>query len=233
MMLARAHCNARPARQCGLSIVELLVGVTIALFIAATGATLLAGNLQQSRRLLLEARLMQDLRAAADLVARDLRRAGYWGAAGNGVWVAGASGVQTNPYALLTPTDSASSAASYRYSRNDPENNVVDSNEQFGVRLEANAVKLELGVGNWQSLTDTGSLTITEFSITPTVQVVSLGSFCAKPCPAGSSTCPPQQQVRSLAVVMSGQLVGDPSVKRSVRSEVRVRNDPVVGACAT
>ena len=78
----------------GLSVVELLVGVAIALFIAAAGATLLASHLRENRALLLEARLMQDLRTAADLVTRDLRRAGHWGAAVDGVWVTGTSSVR-------------------------------------------------------------------------------------------------------------------------------------------
>lgn len=223
--------QAAARRQRGLSIVDLLIGVVIALFIAATGATLLAGNLHENRRLLLEARLIQDLRSAADLASRDLRRAGYWGAASDGVWAPGAAGVSANPYLALAPSIAASNAASYRYSRDASENNIVDGNEQFGLRLHANAIDIQLGSGNWQAMTDSGALKITAFSVTPTVQTLSLASFCARPCPAASSSCPPYQQVRSLALVISGQLPGDPSVTRSVRSEVRVRNDPVVGAC--
>ena len=69
--------------QRGLSLVELLVGLALGLLVVAGGAALLARqHLREHRALLLEARLMQDLRTAADLVARDLRRAGYWGDAG-------------------------------------------------------------------------------------------------------------------------------------------------------
>ncbi len=218
--------------QRGLSMVELLVGVAIALFAAAAGATLLAGHLREHRALLLEARLMQDLRSTADLVTRDLRRAGHWGAASDGVWSVGASGVAANPYLALTPATAASDAVSFRYSRDATENNSVDANEQFGFRLRNGAIELQLGAGNWQALTDTASLTITQFSVTPTVQDISLEGFCATPCPAGSASCPPHQQVRSLAVVLGGRLVADPAVTRSVRSEVRLRNDTVVGACA-
>ena len=218
--------------QRGLSMVELLVGVAIALFIAATGATLLAGSLRENRSLLLEARLMQDLRTAADVIARDLRRAGYWAAATDGVWVAGATSVGTNPYVAVAPGSAASDAVSFRYSRDATENNLVDSNEQFGFRLRAGAIEIQLGAGNWQALTDAGTLSVTAFSVAPTVQDISLEGFCASTCPAGSSTCPPHQQVRSLAVAITGRLAGDASVTRSVRSDVRLRNDPVIGACA-
>ena len=66
----------------GASLVELLVGMAVGLLIAAGGVMLLTGNLRDNRSLILEARLMQDLRTASDMVARNLRRAGAWGEIG-------------------------------------------------------------------------------------------------------------------------------------------------------
>jgi type IV pilus assembly protein PilW len=232
VMHARSRTVKARAVQRGLSIVELLVGTAIALLIAAAAATLLAGNLREQRSLLLEARLMQDLRTAADVVSRDLRRAGYWAAATDGVWVAGTSGVAANPYMAMAPANAASDAVSFQYSRDATENHVVDSNEQFGFRLRTGAIQIQLGAGNWQALTDTATLNVTEFSVTPSVQDINLQGFCASVCPVGSTTCPPRQQVRSLAIVIAGRQVGDANVTRSVRSNVRLRNDPVIGACA-
>ena len=230
--LRRTAPRQRPAQR-GLSLVELLVGVAIALFIAATGATLLAGNLRENRNLLLEARLMQDLRTATDVISRDLRRAGYWGAATDGVWTAAvaASGVAANPYVALAPGAAASDAVSFRYSRDAVENNLVDGNEQFGFRLRNRVIEMLLGAGNWQALTDAGTLDITEFSVTPAVQQIDLRAYCTQPCPAGSLTCPPRQQVRSLALVVTGRSTTDASVTRSLHSNVRLRNDAVSGAC--
>jgi hypothetical protein len=37
--------------------------------------------------------------------------------------------------------------------------------------------------------------------------------------------------VRELTVDISGEAAHDAAVQRSVRSKVRLRNDPVVGAC--
>lgn len=231
-MKAAPPCALTRAQH-GLSMVELLVGAAVALFVAAAGTALFAGNLRESRQLLLEARLMQDLRTAVDIASRDLRRAGYWSGATDGVWGPGASAVAANPYAAIAPGNAASDAVSFRYSRDATENNTVDSNEQFGFRLRNGALEIQLGAGNWQALTDTGTLTVTAFSITPTVQDLSLDAFCARPCPAGSTSCPPHQQVRSLALTISGRLVADTSVTRSVRSQVRLRNDLVTGACAS
>jgi len=69
------------------------------------------------------------------------------------------------------------------------------------------------------------------FSVTPSVQEVSLQNMCAKPCPSGGTECMPKQQVRSLAVTITGRSAIDASVVRSVRSDVRVRNDAVIGSC--
>jgi type IV pilus assembly protein PilW len=220
-------------RQRGLSLVELLIGIAIALLIAAAAATLFVAQVRESRALVLEARLMQDLRTAADLIARDLRRAGGWGAAVDGVWTAGAAGASTNPYLMVSPTTSASDAVSFRYSRDEGENQVVDTNEQFGFRLRNAAVEIELGAGNWQALTDSGTLQVTAFVVTPLVQTLDLAGFCATSCPAGSTACPPRLQVRSLAVEIEARMVADTRLVRRLRHEVRLRNDAVTGACAS
>ena len=52
--MSRQSPSSQCAVQRGLSMVELMVGVAIALFIAATGTTLLTGNLRENRSLLLE-----------------------------------------------------------------------------------------------------------------------------------------------------------------------------------
>jgi prepilin peptidase dependent protein B len=62
--------------QHGLSIVELMVGLALGLLVVAAALLALTHHLRENRSLLMEARLMQDLRTTSDLIARDLRRAG-------------------------------------------------------------------------------------------------------------------------------------------------------------
>ena len=69
-----------------MSLVELLIGITLGLFITGAGITAFVVHLRESRSLIAQSRLMQDLRATTDLITRDLRRAGYWGDAAAGVW---------------------------------------------------------------------------------------------------------------------------------------------------
>jgi len=215
----------------GLTLVELLVGLTVGLLIAGEAAAWIAASLREQRASLLEGRLLQDLRTAADVVVRDLRRAGYWGAASEGVWLPGVSTAAVNPYAAITPVAAASDAIAFAYSRDVVENDALDANEQFGFRLRGGAIQMQLG-GGWQAVTDVETLVVTAFELVPDVQSVSLGGICPTACAASSTTCPPQVQVRSLGLHIEGRAAHDPAVVRSVRARVRLRNDALVGSCS-
>jgi prepilin peptidase dependent protein B len=235
MTSARLHqstlSKASLSAQRGFSMIELLVSTAIALFIVSTGTFLLATHVSENRRLLLEARLMQDLRTAADIVSRDLRRAGYWAGAADSLQTTSSRTLAVNPYTSISGGDAASDEVDFRYSRDETENNVVDVNEQFGFRLRNSAVEIELGAGNWQALTDAQSLKITGFKVTPSVQDIPLLGFCANDCSSGNAMCPPHQQIRSLDVVITGTLANDARVLRTLHTSVRLRNDPLVGSC--
>lgn len=221
----------RARRSRGLSMVELLVGTAIGLVVVAAGTAVVTHNARENRALTIEARLMQDLRTAADIVSRDLRRAGYWASSASGVRSDDGSAVVANPYAAVTPDAAASDAVRLSFSRDASENGVVDGNERFGFRLRNGTIELQLGDSNWQALTDPATLTVTAFAVEPRTEETSLARFCAEPCAAGSTACPPRQQVRSFAVAISGRSASDANVRRSVQSAVRLRNVSVVGSC--
>lgn len=222
--------RARP--QAGVSLVELLIGITIGLFIVGASLTALLMHLRESRTLIAQSRLMQDLRATTDLMARDLRRVGYWGAAGHGVWqregMAGAPGTAINPYTAMT---TSASTVAFRYSRDAVEDDLVDDNEKFGYRLRNGGLELQLGTSPWQAMTDITTMKVTRFDITPTEQLRSLAGSCTAPCPSGDASCPPQLHVRSLMLTLTAQGLGESTALRSVRTRVRLRNDSITGHC--
>jgi type IV pilus assembly protein PilW len=218
-------------RHRGVTLIELLVGLALGLLIVAAALAWLATSLHEQRRLALEGRLTQDLRAAVELMARELRRAGYWGAATAGVATFGAGTPRSNPYAALDVDAATGEAVAFRYSRDALENDLIDGHEESGLRLRRNVLELQLGAGNWQALTDPAVLTVTSFRIRPQLQELSLEASCTRPCPVGSGTCPPRLQVRSLALAVTGRSASDPRVQREVLGNVRLRNDTVGGAC--
>lgn len=210
-----------PRSQSGLSLVELLVGAAITLVVVAGALKLFASHIDSNRRLLLEARLHQDLRAASDLIARDLRRAGYWQSALKATsWPPLA-----NPYRAFAPSGAASAAiATYSYSRDSVENDSVDGNELFGVRLSAGALQMQDGSGGWQQLTDAGTVLVTSLAITPQTRSIGLGHLCSPACTSADPACP-RLELRHYDIVIRGRATSDASVTREVRESVRVRND--------
>ena len=229
MALRRARGIRRRAR--GLSIVELMVGVAVGLFVVAGASFVAVNQIGDNRRLTLETQIQQDLRAAADLVARDLRRGGYWGLAQTGVWYVDGPAVAANPYTGTAPdvAEPPVQEVTFSYSRDASENGTVDANEQFGFKLDGDHV-IKTRVGNaWQALTDPNVLKVTGFDVTLDVTTVRLA--CFKECAGGGTACWPEQDVRRFTVNIAGEAAFDSSVKRSVTNSVRMRNDAVRGAC--
>jgi type II secretory pathway component PulJ len=205
----------------GLSVVELMVGVAVGLFVVAAAVMLVSTQLNDNRRLLLETQVQQDLRAAADIITRELRRAEHWPNAAQFVWTPDTV-PQSNPYAPIPPD--SFKPDEFKYWRKPTEDG------PFGFKKEGSVLKTRLGAGGWQELTDGNTLRITAFSVTPR-NGPPLQLTCPKLCPDTTKNCWPTLTVRELVVDIAGEAVSDPAVRRSLSSVVRLRNDLVDGAC--
>ncbi|MGQ3051775.1 MAG: PilW family protein [Roseateles sp.] len=235
--------------QRGLSLVELMVGITIGLIVAAGASMVAVNQINEHRRLMLEVQVQQDLRTAADILQQDIRRAGYRGFAQYAVWQP-ASGVGTpfevparaasaSPYASAVRSDTTySRELSYSYSR--VAKNFKDTpfdNEQFGIKWNKgnNVLYLKLGVANgvdnWQPITDPESVKIIGFDIDITSQASDLNGFCDNPCAGAACPPPPQQIVRRVSFTIRGQANHDPNIIRTLSGVERIRADALTGAC--
>ena len=208
----------------GFTLVEMLVGLAIGLLIAATAMAFVLGQVREMRALWIQSRVMHDLRDAADVIARDLRRAGHWRDATSPAWSPGSA--PPNPHAALVPAATASDAARLSYSHDAG----PDGDEQIGFRLRAGVIEMLLGSGRWQALTDAGTVVVTLFSVTPVLQRIPLQALCGRPC-ADDAACTPAQSVRSVTIAIRGHAADDARVVRSVQSLVHLRNDIVDGDC--
>ncbi|MCO5400041.1 PilW family protein [Ralstonia soli] len=225
-------------RQRGLSLVELMVGITIGLFIVAGALTLFASSLLENRRLIAQTRLEQDMRSIADLMTRDIRRAGYWGNSIQGTLAIGATATTaSNPYVGVSATPSSTSGVlKYNFSRDLVENNILDTNEQFGYQLlttgtKAGVMQMLTAQNVWSDLNDANFTVITSFSVTDSSPpALSLGYRCPVMCAAGTPNCP-QMFIRRYDIVLTGRSTLDASVVRTLRTSVRVRNDQTTGSC--
>lgn len=225
----------RRAGQRGLSLIEMMVGLLIGMIVVAGAITLTVTQLAEHRRLMLETQIQQDLRAAADLILRDVRRSGYWSTAQKGVWAPGNGSPTSNDYTATTPDITTVNANTIKYSYSVVNGGAVEDdtstgNEQFGFRLQDGVLQFELGAGNWQPLTDPGVMIVKQFNVSMQVQDVSLAEFCPKACAAGSLTCP-VQAIRYVNVSITGEAKHDNKVLRTVDVRTRLRNDRISGVC--
>jgi prepilin peptidase dependent protein B len=232
------HSSGRVRSQRGLSIVELMIGVAIGMFIVGGAIKLFVDMFGNNRRLLLETRVNQDLRAAADIISRDVRRAGYWEAASSAL---NGAAPLANPFANYGSI--GVNSIDYAYDRG------VGASAA-GFSLSGNQIFMTVG-GTPQPLTDVGTVRITRFEVTNAAsssQWFDLAQNC--PCIsiaasasgggctaaemtalAEGSASRPQVGVRWVDIVIEGESATMPSVRRQVRESVRLRNDQMRGAC--
>lgn len=228
MLNARAAAKALSPfgrrRQAGMSIVELMVGVAVGLIVVAAAALLMTSQLIENRRLLTETQLQQDLRATADIMTRELRRVGARTeeTALTMLWFPGSAGPQSNGMArdLSIGTD----YADFQY---DPGGTSATT---FGYQLFDRVIQTNLGSSSgWHALTDRRVMLIDSLTfVRRNAAATSTQMPCAKPCPDGTSACWPRYEVRELDIVITARAARDSSVKRTVRSRVRLRNDHVL-----
>ena len=204
--------------QRGMSLVELMVGVTIGLFIVAAAVTLVAGQLSDNRRLTVELQVQQDLRATSDIITRQLRRAGFAGVEGAQASVATPDVIPAlNALADITTSAPGFNSVNFAYYYN------AGDNGPYGYQLVDGVIQARMG-GAWQQLTDPRAVRITGFTITPTAGLQSRLP-CPQACADGTSNCWPELVVRELVIWIRGEAVGNPQVVREINSRVRLRND--------
>ena len=202
--------------QRGLSLVELMVGVAVGLFVVAAATMLVTTQLNDNRRLLLETQVQQDLRATADIITRQIRRAAHWDKAHLSVAQPDVPAA-VNPLAMVAPDAAPSAQVEFFY--DSPTGEVGP----FGFRRNGDLIQSRIG-GGWQDLTDRRTLKITSFNVNP-VNGPALALTCDKLCADGTKDCWPRLTVRALEVELEGQAASDPSVRRSLTTFVRLRND--------
>lgn len=261
-MSTRQGCRLRPPRArrsavgacmrrraAGLSLPELLVGLTLGLLITAAALALVAFASGEQRRLLAEARLQQDLRAAMDIVSRELRRSGQWPDATAGVWAleAAAAGAAStvapvmpavNPYGgfLGVPCNAAAagvavpSAAPPALASHACHLTAADDDpaaSRSGFHVSRGVLHAVLQGGSPQALTDAAATSMRRFTVTSASREVGLGAFCGQPC---GDSCP-GAALRAVVVELQATLPEDPQVQRRLQGTVRVRNDLLTGQC--
>lgn len=223
MPLNRSASQSSAAAQRGLSLVEMMVGVAIGLFIVAGATVLVSSQLHENRRLLLDTQIQQDLRATADIITREFRRAGYSWISEGSMWRSDLPAQPPLPNIRSGFTiNAANDDSSYHYDREPPFlHDFRFAQAGFVIRSYTDT--------NPQDLTDGNTLIVTKLDIRwndagtgTAIQVA-----CPKLCADLTQSCWPTVKVRELVVTIQGKSASDDTIKRSITTRVRLRNDLV------
>jgi prepilin peptidase dependent protein B len=218
----------------GLSIVEMLVGIAVGLFVLAGAAMVATGQITDNRRLLLETQIHQDLRTAMDVIVRDVRRSGYSFHA-NKLPAIGAP-PSVNGYSPAGSLD-AGNALLYTYSAVATEGDnrtadptlAADAPDFKGFMWDGDVIKVQLGRNNWQPLTDGEVVQITEFTANevPITTLLPTATCGTPPCGSATGCGNARVVTRIIQLKIVGRARHDNRVERQLESAVRVRNDEV------
>jgi prepilin peptidase dependent protein B len=230
------------AGQQGLTLLELLVGSTLGLLILSALLGLYATMIASSGEGLRAAHLQQQLRAALEIMRRDLRRAGYYGvqpaAASLPMLRANPFTDADNPHRPETERNDvrlgqytgevADSCILFSYDL-DANGSLTPSGtgmERFGFRLREGALQMRYGgepfdcsQGSWQAVTDAGiEISRLQFSLHATPLHPQQGEHA---CVSGE----PCLYIRNVEIEMDGRLRAAPALRMQLRDRVRLRND--------
>ncbi len=207
----RAHHASRTCS--GLTLVELMVGITVALLLLSALMSFLVTHSKANRDLLHGIRLEQELRATLDFMVRDISRAGYWRDAHLDI---GASDYCNPAYAsaCIDEDDAQVFALTTSMIRYGYDPNGIGTPALFGFRLQSGTLQY-LANNQWQSLNDVTTTRYSQFVVTPTTREVEI---------ANGKTI----RLREIELSATAFVPAAPSVSRSVTRRMRVRNDELV-----
>jgi len=217
------------SRQLGLSLIELMVAITVGLFLMAGLATFMVSTLNSHASTMKSSRLNQEMRAAMTLMVREIRRAGYWGSPSSNAGSlsgVGAGATYSNPFKTVNTATAGCILFTYDSNSNGTQD-TGSPDERYGFLLNSGVIQMRTGVsatlndcttdaGNaWGNLTDSKNTNFTAltFAETDSAPVYAKG------------TSGPNIVIRYVTVTMTGQLANDATVQQTLTETVKLEND--------
>lgn len=220
--------RARLSRTSGLTLIELMIAMVINLLLLLALTSIFSSNVGHYNTVSKTDMLNQQLQSAMQLMVNDIRRAGYWSNASNDLNTA----ANTNPY-MVNATDvtinGGNNCILLTYDANNngslPSIAAGSDDERYGFRLQSSAVQARppgasydcaAAATAWENITDTNLINVTALTFTLTSTTVPIG--------AASNSI----RIRSIDITLTGQLVSDATVTKTLTEHVRIRNDKYV-----
>ncbi|MGM9515168.1 PilW family protein [Roseateles sp. DB2] len=219
--------RASRTRQAGWTLVDLLVGMGLGLFLCALAGALMLSQWREHKHLLAETLLQQELRNAMALMRHEVHRSGADPAAHARIPERGG--------AAVTPTESpqlqlllegspiaderTGNGLSLGYRREDPDK--ADRRLERGLRLQGTQLQYLLE-RSWQPWTDSNTVRFIGLELRLGKASSTLPVVCA--CAMALAPCDARLQTQVLHVRLIGQSRLDSRTVRSLSSSIHVRN---------
>ena len=213
------------ARQRGWTLIELMLGMTVGLFLAAVASTLMLGHWREHKHLLAETLLQQELRNAIALLRHEVHRSGADPTAHELVPERGhRRAIPPEPPRLQLLLDSdpiaddaTGNGLSLAYARSEPGEPL--RRIERGFRLHGTQLQYLLE-RSWQPWTDSHTVRLIRMELRLSHADGTLPGSCT--CPRGA--CDPHLRSQVLHVLLVGQSRLDGRAVRSISSSIHVRN---------
>ncbi len=222
----------RRNRQCGFSLIELMITVVISLIVVLGVIQLYLAIVTSSKATYERNRLTEEMRSLMAIMSRDIRRAGFWNAN------TGTADLWINPFTQAETDINVGSSSGeptrscIQYSYDIDLDGTVDADEYYSVRLQSGTVQIaneQLASCNTGSLgtewrvATTPEITITDLDFTLSETCLDVETETEENCPCDSgNAC---QTIRSVDVVLEGNLTSDNSVTEKLFETIKIRND--------
>jgi len=231
-------------KQTGFTLIEIMIALLIGLVILTATISMYVNTVTGSTNTIKSARLNYDLESVMLLMVNDIARAGYWGAATDG------ANSSTNPFTIGTANIQTPTAACILYSYDAPSasaadgDGIVNNGEYYGFKLQSGTVSIRssdaaeatadcTGTG-WSALTVPQDVNVTALTFTTAYKClnvttsVSYDTTCAAVVTAGNLASQAKAiESRQIDIVLTGQLVSDTVVTKTLNGTVKVRNDRI------
>lgn len=210
----------------GFTFIEMMVALVINVILLAAMVSVFSSNIGNFTKVVNNDTLNQQLQTVMQLMAADIRRAGYWSNAANDI----GTDANTNPYQAGGNDISASgSCLLLTYdSNNDGTLPAISSSvddERYGYRLTNQVLQARprgapfncnSSATTWENVTNPNSIQITNLTFVMNTTTL----------PVGETT--KLVQVRKVTISVTGRLTTNTSVTRTLTQQVRIRNDKFV-----
>lgn len=220
--------NRKTRANSGITLIELLIALTINVILLAGVINVISLAVGHENKLSDQNQLNQQLQTVMQLMANDIRRAGYWANARTDL----ATGKNTNPFMATTTNLQVNSTNDCILFTYDAANNGslpaisnTGDDDRYGYRLVGAILQARppgatfsctAPATEWENLLDPTRIKITNFTVTLSQHLVPNNAPAAK------------LAMRSVDISITGQLINDATVTKTLSQHIRVRNDQLL-----